>query len=655
MTSGLATIEIEGVEVIDWLPEEMEAWAMPELLGTAEFVEKHIELSGRDVAIPGPVDLSITPYMRGMFDVRDDPSYEALTVLFGTQLGKTLFLYGGLCADMVQRPGPRLLVMPTEPDAREVAGTTLREIVSNCEPLLAAAVDGVASLTKEGYYFRTGNLYFGWSNSAASLSRRALREVDYDEVGKFPPYVGRDADPISLGDKRLRTFRNTTGAKSVRVSSPTTRDDLICQSWEESDQRRFWVPCPTCGEYQTLVWSQVRWPHHKDGHSAAASEVEGRKLARYECLHCKELWNDAQRNRAVRLGVWARDGERVEKDGRVAGEAKRRGNHAGFHVNAVYSPFTTLSQLAGSWLRAKESGSLSRLQDFINNELGEFWEEKEASTEEESVRKHRGTYKRAKYDPGTGQVAGWLPERVQVVTACVDVQRTGFYVSARGWAFGLESFVLDARQIASEAELHRYLLTARFTDERRVMGIRLTMIDSGDRAGYVYGLVDAWRDIDLRPTKGRSTSGPIVSASPRRKDPRTGKRYSHDIPLLLVDTEYWKDWLALRLKQDEAGPGYLHLPDDVQDEYIRQLCSEHKIVDRKRGRGGRSARRPKKVWLPKSQGRANHYWDCEVGNCVAGELLNVRMIPDPHNPPPAPAPVKTDENWLQKGPGEAWI
>ena len=336
MIDPVDTVVCQGVELLDWLPEELLAWDLPELVPTADWVEAHVKLAGRDVAIPGPIDLNLTPDLRGLFDALDDPAIETITGVFGTQLGKTTFLYGALLSTIRQRPGPALLVMPTEPDAREVAGGVLRNWVLDCEPVKALLADGETSLTKEGYTFAGSSLYFGWSNSAASLARRACRYAFYDEVEKFPPFVGRESNPLKLGDARLRTFRHTTGCKSVRVSSPTDRTGLIGKSFEASDQRSFWVPCPACGEYQVLTWKQVVWPKGGDGHSADPDVIREEDLARYQCPHCQAAWDDARRIAAVRRGVWARRGQRVGRDGLVAGAAERpRSSHAGFHARPL--------------------------------------------------------------------------------------------------------------------------------------------------------------------------------------------------------------------------------------------------------------------------------------------------------------------------------
>ena len=648
MGGGLAVLDADqGVQVLDWLDEELVAWEMPELISTPDWIEAHVEIPGRDAAIPGPVSLEITPYLRGIFAVIDEQHIEIVTCVFGTQLGKTLFAYGTMLALTAQRPGPILLVSPTEPDSREIAGTTLRNFVMGCVPVRELLPGGPESLTKEGpYVFRPASWYFGWSNSAASLARRACRYVVYDEVEKMPLAVGKESDPIRLGDARLRTFRNTAGAMSIRISSPTTVDGLIGRSFEASDRRSYWVPCLRCGQYQVLSWSQVRWPHDDAGHSVDPDLIRDNDLATYECVGCKGQWDNADRISATRRGMWARRGESVEKGRRgprITGKAEKPGSrHAGFHISALYSPFVTVSQLAADFLEVQHD--LSGLLAFVNQELGEFWEDTQIGIDEAEIRKHRGLYP-----------MGTVPMGVQVLTCGVDVQRGWFVVEVRGWGFGLEAWVIDARLIETEAQLHEYLRDSRFdrADDRgnRIppekeapMAIRLTLIDSGDQTHYVYELVQAWRDIDMRPTKGfREISGALkVRASPIRKDPRTKRSYSRRMMMYGIDTGFMKDAQARLAGVKEEGPGYLHVPADMHEEWFRQFLSEHKVPDRKPGKR-RLSSQTRWVWQPRTERRVNHWWDCAVLNMAATDpqLLNLRNLRPPGSPPPATGPIRT--------------
>jgi phage terminase large subunit GpA-like protein len=86
------------------------------------------------------------------------------------------------------------------------------------------------------------------------------------------------------------------------------------------------VPCPHCGEAQTLKWPQVRWT---DGSADAA----------YHCEACDKRWSDTQRWAAVRRGDWRAD--------------KPFNGTAGFHLSELYSPWRRLAETVQDFLDAK--------------------------------------------------------------------------------------------------------------------------------------------------------------------------------------------------------------------------------------------------------------------------------------------------------------
>ena len=643
---SVATAPRVRVGPLAWLPEELDAWQVADLVPTCRWVREHVAIPEGVAALPGPLDVRLIPYAEEIWDALDDPDIDTVTLVCGTQTAKSTMIYAWMLSTVVQLRAPVLLVMPAEDDARSVAGDVLRKYVQNCGPARGLLADGEGSLTREGYQFLGCDWAFGWSNSAASLARRARRLVIYDEVEKFPPWVGRESNPIRLGDARLRTYRETTGVKSVRISSPTTPDGLIWQSYEQSDKRAFWVPCGACGEYQPFQWGQFRWPHGPDGHSSDGEEICERNLTRYVCRHCGGEWTDAGRYDAVRRGRWAKAGQRVRSDGVVAGQATRpRHHHAGFHLPAFASLFVRQSWWTREWLEVQ--GSAAELQGFVNQELGLVYEETEAEISEEPLRKHRAGY-----------LMGQAPPGVQVVVAGIDAQRGWFAVEARGWGYGLESWLLEARVIQTERELHDWLRDRRYErvgdDGQPVeapagrevergpwspLPIRLGLIDSGDQTADIYELCHSWGDVDLRPTKGADVTASALKIIARtvQRNPRTGRSYG--VKRLRYDFEalHWKDVQARLAQTPEAGPGYYHLPTDLPDDWFKQFLSEHKVVDRKRGKRGRSGR-PIRIWKTRTTASANHWWDAAILCCLATDpqVLNLRALPDPSVPPPSP-------------------
>lgn len=645
MVSGPVIISAEpALPFTSWLEGELRAYEVPETLPLREWVPQHVRIPGGDAAIPGKVNLDLTPYLREIYDAIDDPAVEEITILAATQIGKTTFLYSIMLGLTRLRPGPLLLVMPVEPDAREIAGGILRDYVKSCDPVMELAIGGEDSLTKEGFEFGTCRWYFGWSNSARSMGRRPCRYVLFDEVGDYPSYVGNKADPIRLGNGRLRTFRHTLGVKSIVVTSPTVPSSLEGKRWDSSDQRSYWVPCPLCGRRQVMTRHNIGWPHdEKTKHSIDPDEILARGLAWYTCAHCGGRWSDAHRLAAVRCGLWAPAGQHVNDHGQLAGTpAKPYCRHRGFRVPSWLSAFETLPNLAYGWLTSQHD--LTALQDYVQQQCAEFWQDSAAELKEDLIRKHED-----KYSLPASADGGWVacaPPGVQVVVTTIDVQRGYYVVETRGWGYGLESWLLDARMVLTEPELHDYLLTFRAArvdedgkpiagDERPPLSIRLGLIDSGDQTAMVYDLCQSWGDVDLRPTKGEDEirGASKVTATPIVKNPRTRRSYGRPIMLYVYDSGFFKDAQARLASVEQPGAGYFHLPAGMPEVWYRQFLSESKVPKRHRATRGRSGR-VTFVWEPRSEHTPNHYWDTAVMQCVAtdGALLNLRQLPDPNHP-----------------------
>ena len=57
------------------------------------------------------------------------------------------------------------------------------------------------------------------------------------------------------------------------------------------------------------------------------------------------------------------------------------------------------------------------------------------------------------------------------------------------------------------------------------------------------------------------------------------------VRLFTVGTDTAKDRIFARLKIPAHGPGYIHLPDFIDEEYLAQLTAEKAVRRYKRGRG----------------------------------------------------------------------
>ena len=420
--------------------------------------------------------------------------------------------------------------------------------------------------------FPGGHITMSGANSPASLASRPVRVVLCDEVDRYPVSAGTEGDPVNLAFKRSTTFWNK---KRMLTSTPTVKyASRIESAYEESDKRKFYIPCPMCNKYQVLRWSNVVWDKDKP------------ETAKYYCEECGSGWDDSTRWASIKKGKWI-----AEKD--FAGTA-------GFWLNEIYSPWVELEQMARNFLEAKKSQHT--LKTFVNTSLGETFEEEQGEQLEEDVFLQR----REKYK--------LLPKQALVLTCGVDTQDNRLEGEIKAWGKGNESWGVKNFRIEgepSQSQVWEDLDNIINATYKRVDGVELrvscTCIDSGGHfTDEVYKFCKKRETRRVFAVKGSSIAGkPLISR------PTTSNKQKVKLFICGVDTA--KELIYSRLKYDEIGEGYMHFNEDYDDEYFKQLLSEKRVITYKKGR-------PVQVWKPTR--KRNEAIDYTVYNLAALAILN---------------------------------
>jgi phage terminase large subunit GpA-like protein len=187
--------------------------------------------------------------------------------------------------------------------------------------------------------FPGGHLTLVGANSATGLASRPIRVVLFDEIDKYPPSAGDKGDPIALASNRTKTFWNR---KIVLVTTPGVKGaSRIEKEWAESDQRRFFVPCPHCGHKQHL---------------------RGRSVVR-------------RRRRMLRVGCGALIEERTSRGCSSAANGSRRIRRARSR-GSISTRSTRRGRRGKSSSRSSSSRrrARTRFSVFINEDLAELWD-----------------------------------------------------------------------------------------------------------------------------------------------------------------------------------------------------------------------------------------------------------------------------------------
>jgi phage terminase large subunit GpA-like protein len=529
-------------------------------------------------------------------DAYDDPSVQDVVIMSSAQVGKSEILLNIIGHIITNQPGPILSLNPTldmaETFSKDRVAPMLRDtpILAERSAAVASRDHGNTILYKQ---FIGGQLTMAGANSPASLASRPIRVVLADEVDRYPISAGTEGDPLALAEKRTVNFWNR---KRVKVSTPTVKGaSRIEKAYNQSDKRRFYVPCPHCGEMQTLVWAQVKW------------DVDPSK-AWYVCPHCGCIIDEGQKREAVSKGEWI-------------GSAPFTGV-AGFHINELYSPWRTLGDVAKAFLAAKDNPH--ELKTWVNISLGELWEDSKDTLEATKLAERAEDYRLAT-----------APAEALLITGGADVQKDRIEAYLWGFGPGEESWVLDRQVFSgnpSEPEVWAALLEYFEQPIQHARGAqivaRCVAIDSGHATQEVYHFCrrHSYRRLahglqQFIAIKGQGDAKAVISKPSPQDIDRRGEKIKKGVQLFMVGVSIVKDTLYGRLEIVKPGPGYVHFSTDLAEDFYDQLTAERNVTKYVKGF-------PKREWiLP--EGRRNEALDCAVYAYAAASLVGLNRAKDP--------------------------
>lgn len=582
----------------------------PEQITVSEWAEKYRMLDSKSSAIPGPWSNDITPYLVGVMD--EFNNYETQKIIFvkPTQVGGTEALQNMIGYIVMQDPAPTMIVYPTETLAKSVSENRLQPMLK-ITPELAKRFDENSQLLElqfDGMY-----LTLAGSNSPSGLSSKPIRFVLMDEVDKYPGSSGKEADPIKLAIERTKTFHDK---KIYITSTPTLKTGHIWKEKENADiEKHYFVPCPHCGEYIELKFSNIRFPDEE-----GMSYIDRAEFATYVCQECGCIITDADKNNMIRHGEW-----------RIVRHNTKYVRSVAFWINTLYSPFVRWADVVKEFLTTKDDPEL--FQNFVNSWLAEAWEDTKLKTSAELVLERQ-----------TELPEYIVPSWAKLLTAGVDVQKNSFYWSIRAWGDYLTSQNIAHGQALSFDDIDNVMNAQYMNENGEPMIVNLCLVDSGDQTDMVYDFCATHSDYAL-PVKGSSHAQ--LSNYKLSKVNRPDSK-AMGITLVLVDGGAYKDMIAGRMQRPN-GRGSWMVYKGCDMEYATQVTAEHK-VSVKRGNT------TKQVWQTKTNHADNHYLDTEVYNAAAADILGVRQlhlmneenVTVPEYKLPEEQWIEKNENWLDQ-------
>lgn len=516
----------------------------PPKLAPSDWSEQNIKIPIGN-AVSGLIRFANAPYQRDPIDMSARPDCFRISLMWSAQVGKT---QTALCVQafrIAQDPTSQIMMQPSEGDLKTWLETKFNPLVESNKQLgeLIAKPrgrDGVNNQRIKSY--PGGFMMFSWSGSPKTMRGRSAPLVICDETDGYDKTS--EGHPVSLLWQRAATFGDQR--LLFEISTPTFKGaSHIESSFDQGDQRRFYVPCPHCNAMQTLKWQNVTWAQDEDGTHLP-------ETARYTCDSCGVLWNDGERIAAIRNGEW------------IASKPFR--GHASYHLNEMYSVFRKLSDIVQSFLDKKAANDL---QTFVNVSLAETWEEEGEKVDAHALIERTETF------------IAPVPAGGVYLTAGVDMQTDRLELEVVAWGLGEESWSVDYKVLWGDPlcsdvwdDLDAYLSTTFLHESGAQLAISGACIDTGGTKGYTQAAYEYCRGKQGRKifaVKGVGGWGRPIVTTPSRK--KTGKK-TRPVDLFTVGTDEAKLILSKRLGIERHGPGFCHFPNDREAEYFHQLTAE---------------------------------------------------------------------------------
>lgn len=379
--------------------------------------------------------------------------YDAVIFVGPARTGKTIGLIDGwIVYTIVCDPSDMLVVQMTEDKAREHSKKRLDRTFRSSAAVKKRMSPRRNDNNVHDKTFRDGSfLKIGWPsvNIMSSSDYRFVALTDYD---RFPENIDSEGDGFSTASKRTTTFMS---AGMTLVESSPGRD--ICDSkwrrkspheappttgilslYNRGDRRRWYWPCPHCGEYfQPAMDAMTGYRNEPDPFKAS-------EAAYLLCPHCSGIITAEKKRELNSAGVWLREGQVIDRNGNVSGEP-RRSRIASFWMEGPAAAYQTRAQLVYKLLTAEQeyeaTGSEETLRAVINTDWGLPYLPR-ASMEQ---RKSELLEQRAEPVPSRS-----VPDGVNFLVATVDVQagrHRRFVVQVTGYGSRGERWIIDRYNI----------------------------------------------------------------------------------------------------------------------------------------------------------------------------------------------------------------
>lgn len=563
-------------------------------------------------------DPALTPYVCGIQDALDNPKVAMVAVSGPARSGKTTAFENHLFK--------RLKFGPLTDTIFYMPPAALDEYLDNTVAPLFELHPDISS-----------KIGTGRSDNKRDFKKVAGKFINWlpaqpgKIVAKQAPLIG--ADETDIMTKKLRsnivqqiTMRQrafgSLGKGYVASHCDAGWNDGIASIWLESNRGEWWWPCPDCKHWSSpcpkaehRMVLNIDMPKHLSGDELMQHVAKNAGLV---CPHCGSLIDNAEKKAMNAAGIWLFDGQEIDvATGKVTGEP-RQSEVWGFWIHGTMSPFVTWQKLAQEVAAAiafyRRTLKRDRLKEVTAKALGEVDQGDAGGAQDFGALKKRAEGAGDEADQDV--LLGYVPRWARFLTAAVDVGGAKFDVIVIAWGADGESKIvdrftlvdIDGRKLSPGQRQADWLVLREKVMRREYplagrpgwfLPIASTGIDAAGVPGVTHKAREFARQMKLAggPCYGANAYKlRLFQGSSKATAPEIGRGREINVddkgkPLVPAVTEYTlgvhklKELTVARLGVEAPGPGYVHLPRDMEHGHIQELTAEV-LVDGKWERHG---------------------------------------------------------------------
>ena len=577
-----------------------------------------------------PWDPKVAPYVCEPMNCLSSREYDAVVFVGPARTGKTIGLIDGwIVYNVTCDPSDMLVIQISEEKAREHSKKRL-DRTFRCSPEVKKRLSPRRNDNNvHDRTFRAGNyLKLGWPsvNIMSSSDYKCVALTDYDRMDDD---IDGEGSPYLLASKRTATFmssgmtlvesspgRDVTDPKWRKTSpheAPPTRNGIL-SLYNQGDRRRWYWPCPHCGEHFQPDFDAVT------GYRDIADMVKASEAAHIECPACHGIITADMKRDLNSRGVWLREGQQIDRYGNITGEA-RRSRIASFWMEGPAAAYQTWAQLVYKLLAAEADYKATQSEESLKTVINTDWGRPYVS--QSQLEQRKGEVLQARAEPVEKRS---VPAGVNFLVATVDVQagkNKRFVVQVTGYGAQGERWIVDRYNIkqslrpgangeskpvdpSSYPEDWNLLITDVLEKTWKIDGqpgrrmrVMAMAVDSGGEDGVTDQAYAFWRRcrrdgyskrVYLFKGASKSNEKLINRTYPDNTDRSTRKAKARgDVPLYLLQTNILKDRVNNALWRETPGPGYIHFPLWLGEWFYEEITYEERSLDGKWKKPGKGA------------------------------------------------------------------